>query len=50
MEGDFEMSNTQDLKQVMARKEAILRGDAERIAKQRAAGKLTGARAGAEAA
>ena len=41
MEGDFEMSNTQDLKQVMARKEAILRGDAERIAKQRAAGKLT---------
>ena len=31
----------QDLKQVQARKQAILQGDADRIAKQRAAGKLT---------
>lgn len=35
------MANTQELKQVLARKQAILQGDAERIAKQRAAGKLT---------
>ena len=31
----------QDLKQVLAKKQAILQGDADRIAKQRAAGKLT---------
>ena len=31
----------QNLKQVLAKKQAILQGDAERIAKQRAAGKLT---------
>lgn len=31
----------QNLKQVQAKKQAILQGDAERIAKQRAAGKLT---------
>ena len=35
------MANTQELKQVLATKQAILQGDAERIAKQRAAGKLT---------
>lgn len=35
------MVSTQDLKQVLAKKQAILQGDAERIAKQRAAGKLT---------
>ena len=32
---------TQDLKQVLAKKQAILQGDAERIARQRASGKLT---------
>ena len=31
----------QNLKQVLAKKQSILQGDAERIAKQRAAGKLT---------
>ena len=35
------MVSTQDLKQVLAKKQAILQGDADRIAKQRAAGKLT---------
>ncbi len=35
------MANTQELKQVLALKQAILQGDAERIAKQRSAGKLT---------
>lgn len=35
------MANTQELKQVLAKKQAILQGDAERIAKQRADGKLT---------
>lgn len=35
------MANTQELKQVLARKQAILQGDAERIAKQRSQGKLT---------
>lgn len=35
------MANTQELKQVLAKKQAILQGDADRIAKQRAAGKLT---------
>ena len=40
MEGEFEMSE-QNLKQVLAKKQAILQGDADRIAKQRAAGKLT---------
>jgi len=35
------MANTQELKQVLAAKQAILQGDAERIAKQRSAGKLT---------
>lgn len=34
------MSNTQDLKRVLDKKSSILRGDAERIAKQRAQGKL----------
>ena len=40
MEGDLDMSE-QNLKQVLAKKQAILQGDADRIAKQRAAGKLT---------
>ncbi len=40
MEGDIIMSE-QNLKQVLAKKQSILQGDAERIAKQRAAGKLT---------
>ena len=40
MEGDIEMSE-QNLKQALAKKQAILQGDADRIAKQRAAGKLT---------
>lgn len=40
MEGDLDMSE-QNLKQVLAKKQAILQGDANRIAKQRAAGKLT---------
>ncbi len=40
MEG-LDMVSTQDLKQVLAKKQAILQGDADRIAKQRAAGKLT---------
>lgn len=35
------MSNTQDLKQMLEKKQSILQGDAERIAKQRAQGKLT---------
>ncbi len=35
------MANTQELKQVLTRKQSILQGDAQRIAKQRAAGKLT---------
>lgn len=35
------MVSTQELKQVLAKKQAILQGDAERIAKQRAADKLT---------
>ena len=35
------MGNTQELKQVLARKQAILQGDAARIAKQHGAGKLT---------
>ena len=35
------MANTQELKQVLARKQAILQGDAERIARQRSQGKLT---------
>ena len=34
------MSNTQDLKRVLDKKNSILQGDAERIAKQRAQGKL----------
>ena len=37
----YEMANTQELKQSLARKAAILQGDAERIAKQHADGKLT---------
>jgi len=41
MEGDRDMANTQELKQVLARRQAILQGDAERIAKQRSQGKLT---------
>lgn len=40
MEGVLNMSE-QNLKQVLAKKQSILQGDAERIAKQRAAGKLT---------
>lgn len=40
MEGEYEMSE-QNLKQVLAKKQAILQGDADGIAKQRAAGKLT---------
>lgn len=40
MEGVLNMSE-QNLKQVLAKKQRILQGDAERIAKQRAAGKLT---------
>lgn len=40
MEGESYMSE-QNLKQVLAKKQAILQGDAERIARQRAAGKLT---------
>ena len=35
------MANTQELKQSLQRKAAILQGDAERIARQHAAGKLT---------
>ena len=35
------MSNTQELKRVLDKKNSILTGDAERIAKQRAQGKLT---------
>ncbi|MDO4483420.1 MAG: carboxyl transferase domain-containing protein [Clostridia bacterium] len=35
------MSNTQDLKKMLEKKMSILQGDAERIAKQRAQGKLT---------
>ena len=35
------MAKTQELKQVLAKKQEILQGNAERIAKQRAAGKLT---------
>ena len=35
------MGNTQELRQVLARKQAILQGDAARIAKQHGAGKLT---------
>ena len=35
------MSNTQELKRVLDKKNSILNGDAERIAKQRAQGKLT---------
>ena len=35
------MGNTQELRQMLARKQAILQGDADRVAKQRAAGKLT---------
>lgn len=35
------MSNTQDLKRVLDKKQSILAGDAQRIAKQRAQGKLT---------
>ena len=35
------MSNTQDLKRMLEKKQSILTGDAERIAKQRAQGKLT---------
>ena len=35
------MTNTEKLSQVMARRQAILQGDADRIAKQRADGKLT---------
>ncbi len=35
------MANTQELKQALARKAAILQGDTGRIAKQHAAGKLT---------
>lgn len=35
------MSNKQDLEKVLARKTAILQGDEARIAKQRAAGKMT---------
>ena len=34
------MSNTQDLERVLEKKNSILKGDAERIAKQRAQGKL----------
>lgn len=34
------MSNTQDLKRMLDKKDSILKGDAERIAKQRAQGKL----------
>ena len=40
MEGVLNMSE-QNLKQVLAKKQSILQGDAERIAKQRTAGKLT---------
>ena len=40
MEGEYDMSE-QNLKQVLAKKQAILQGDADRIARQRAAGKLT---------
>lgn len=40
MEGDLDMSK-QSLEQVLAKKQAILQGDEARIAKQRAAGKLT---------
>lgn len=35
------MNNTQDLKQVLQKKQEILQGNAERVAKQRAQGKLT---------
>lgn len=35
------MANTQELRQALARRQAILQGDAGRIAKQRAQGKLT---------
>jgi len=35
------MSSSQTLEQVMAKKQAILQGDAARIEKQRQAGKLT---------
>ena len=35
------MNNTQDLKQVLQKKQEILQGTAERVAKQRAQGKLT---------
>ena len=35
------MSGTQDVKDLLAKKEAILQGDPTRVAKQRALGKLT---------
>ena len=47
MEGVLNMSE-QNLKQVLAKKQSILQGDAERIAKQRAAGTLTARERGAK--